>query len=170
MNPYTALGAVLLALGLFFGGEHVGHTRGVNAQQVKDQAQFDQINAGITAAKAKANEIYRQAQDANLALATERDQLKTTLEAERETNRVTTDSLRSKYSAASLRFKLTQNSGYGAGCGSAKAPGADSSVAAAPPVVQLPDKIAADLRQLTFDADTIVDNYRECYGYANKVR
>ena len=100
MNPYLIIAAIVLLVGSWVGGNHVGHIGGMNAQKVADQARFDKINADITQQKAEASEKYRTAQENNLALMNERDQLKTTLGQEHEQNRVNTAALRDKAGAA----------------------------------------------------------------------
>lgn len=167
MNPLVYLVAALVILVAGFGsGFHVG----ANEQKVSDQVQFDAVEQKLTDQKAEANAQYRKDQDANLALATERDNLKTTLEKEHETNRIATDTLRNKYAVASLRFSAGQSSGLGGSCRGAQSAGIDPASPSAAPVVQLPDEIAASLRQIVFDADTLADSYRECYGYAQQVK
>ena len=143
---------------------------GINEQKVADQARFDKANNDIAEQKAQANAAYRAFQEHNVALMVERDQLKTTLEKEHEKNRIATDALRNKYAAASLRFAASQGAGSGDGGRSAQGAGIDSASSSAAAVVQLPDQITADLRRLSFDADELADNYRECYGYAQRVK
>ena len=169
MNPYIILGALVSAIALFSGGFMAGKHYGTTTQKVADQAEFDKINNERTAQKAEANKLYRQAQSDIIALQAERDTLKTTLETERETNRKATDDLRTKYSGLSLRFRA-QSARPGANSGSTACPGTGPASAAAAPVLQLPDSITSDLRQLALDADKLRDDYAECYGYAKKVR
>ena len=170
MNPYALIVAIVLAVALWFGGDHAGHKRGINAQKVADQRQFDQINAEREQQKATANVIYRKAQDDNLTLMVERDQLKTKLEKEHATNQKATDDLRTRYSGLGLRFTTDQGAGLGLSSRSAQGAGTDPASAIAPAFVQLPDALAADLQQLTFDADRLADDYRKCYGYATQVK
>lgn len=167
MNPLIYLVAALAIFTAGFGG---GHRVGTNAQKVADQAQFDQINADLTEQKATANAVYRKFQENNLALMVERDKLKTNLEKENEAHRVATAALRDKYAAVGLRYSAAQDAGHWPGGGSPTGAGADPASPAAPAVVQLPDPIATNLRRLTFDADTLADNYRKCYGYASQVK
>ena len=167
MNPLIYLVAALAIFAAGFGG---GHRVGTNSQKVADQAQFDQINAVLTEQKATANAAYRTFQENNLALMVERDQLKTNLEKENEANRVATAALRDKYSTVGLRFSTTQDTGHWPGSSAAQSAGTDPASPPAPTVVQLPDKTAADLRLLTYDADTLADSYRKCYGYASQVK
>jgi hypothetical protein len=54
------------------------------------------------------------------------------------------------------------------GCGG-RAGSAEGNAAGAdgPAVVQLPDAVAGDLRQLAFEADRLKDEYATCYRYVN---
>lgn len=167
--PYRILGALLLVLALVSGGYTYGHHNGANGQKVVDQVQFDKINQGITDQKAQANTLYRNAQDANVALMAERDQLKTTLEKEHANHQAATAALRDKYAGLGLRFNA-EAPRLGNGGGSTQRAGTDPASASGPAVIQLPGEITENLRRLAFDADQLADDYRECYGYAEKVR
>lgn len=169
-NPWFILLFVLMLVGAFAGGEHIGNVRGTDAQKVADQKQFDTIEAERTTQKAEANALYRKAQDANLALMTERDQLKTTLGEQDAKNRKATLVLSASLATLKLQFRSAQSAGDRADGGSAKSSAANPACAESAAVVQLPDKVASDLRRLTFDADALADDYRLCYGYATKVR
>lgn len=143
------------------------HHEGALAQASKDQARFDQINADLVKQKHDANAILSRAASDALALAEERDELKTKLETEHAQNETTTRALQSKYAGLRLKF---QSSGCGpSGSGSVpQAPGA--AILAAPAQCVVPDKIAADMGQLAADADTLADNYRLCYSYVTSVK
>ena len=170
MNPYFIIGFVLAIITAGVGGCTYGHGTGVDEQKAADQLQFDKYNQDITDQKTKANALYRKAQDDNLALMTERDQLKTTLEKQHAINQAATAALRDKYFGVGLRFSARQTAGFGSGSGSAQGTGTDSAGAEPAASVQLPGEIAANLRRLAFDADQLADDYRKCYGYAEKVR
>lgn len=170
MNPYLIIGALIALAAAFFGGDYLGHGRGIDEQKVEDQKQFDQINDGLAKQKAEANTIYRQAQADIITLQTERDALKTTLENEREAARKTTDDLRTKYAGLSLRFKSAKTAGDRGNSAGTQSAGSNPAGPAAASVLQLPDQVAVDLRQLAFDADTLKDDYAKCYGYAEKMK
>lgn len=169
MNPYFIVGFVLAIIIAGVGGCTYGHGTGVDEQKVADQTQFDKLNQDITDQKTKANALYRKAQDDNLALMTERDQLKTTLEKQHAINQAATAALRDKYFGVGLRFNA-ESPRLGNGGGSTQGAGTDPASAEPATLVQLPGEIAADLRRLAFDADQLADDYRKCYGYANQVR
>jgi hypothetical protein len=170
MNPIVILIIGLVWLGSLIGVGKWQHTAGVTAQKVADQKEFDKINEKLADQKTEAAGILKTKNAENLALMVERDQLKTTLEKNDAINKAATAALRDKYFGVGLRFQPAQAAGRWLGGGSAQGAGLDSSGAAAAAFVQLPDKIAGDLRQLVFDADTLADAYRKCYGYAEKVR
>lgn len=169
MNPYLIIGALLALAAAAGGGFYEGHKTGIDGQKVADQAQFDAINAGLTKQKADAAALLAQANADNAALAVARDTLKTTLETEREKNRAATDSLHTQLAGVGLRFRA-QGAGCGASGGGTQAAGTDPAAAQSSAVVQLPDALAASLRQLAYDADKLRDDYALCYGYATQVR
>ena len=172
MNQYIIIALVWLSslLGVGVWQNHSGHVAGVNAQKVSDQVQFDKINQERADQKTAANAEYRKVQDENLALMADREAFKTTLEKEREKNRIATNALRDKYSSVGLRFATGQGAGLGRCSCSTQSPGANSPSSDGPSVVQLPDKVTSDLRQLEYDADTLADEYRKCYSYAQQVK
>jgi hypothetical protein len=171
MNPIGVIGVILVALGIGFGSYHSGHSNGVAEQSVKDQKQFDDINEKLTKQKAEASTLYKTLADQVIAKQAADDEFKTQLEKQREIYRTDTDALRRKYAATSLRFTTTTAQdprGGGGGGGSPQGAGAEATTAEGPTVVQLPDQITADLRQLTLDADFWLDEYRACYTWANR--
>lgn len=118
--------------------------------------------------KIKAEAILAEKSAKNVALMVERDALKTKLEKEDAANRKTTDDLRARYATRSLQFVSSQRCGpSGGGTGSAAA---DSSGNDAATIIQLPDEIARNLRQLANDADKLADDYKKCFNYANSVK
>lgn len=146
------------------------YNAGATEQKVADQAQFDDINQALADQKSAAAAILKARNAENLALMVERDQLKTHLEKTREDNRKVTTATRDRFAGLGLRFKPAEAAGRGCGRGSAAAGAAGPATPDAAAAVELPGKIASDLRQITFDADTLADEYRKCYGYAEQVR
>ena len=167
MNPYFILAFVLALAGAGAGGYMTGHRAGTNAQQVADQAEFDTINAGITAQKAQADKLYREGQATIIALQIERDQFKTNLEKEHAAHQKATDDLRNSYAHVGLRFATGQTSGLGGGGGLSQAAGGNTASATGATVVQLPDETASALRGIAYDADRLADDYRLCYEYVS---
>jgi hypothetical protein len=170
MNPFLIIVIGLVWLGSLAGVGKWQYIAGVTAQKVADQVQFDVINQKLADQKTEAAAVLKRSNADNLALLVERDRLKTTLEKEYATNQATTAAARDRYAGLGLRFQPAQVAECGSGGGSAQGASADSAGAGASASVQLPDEIAGDLRQIAFDADTLADNYRKCFGYAQKVK
>lgn len=163
MNPYLILWFVLSIVVSGAAGFSSGHRSGVTDQKAADQVQFDKINRDTVEQKAQANALYRQQQDANIAMMLERDQLKTKLEKQHAIDTANTAALRDKYTGLGLRFTAeAPRLGNSSGC--AKSAGIDPASAETSAIVQLPDALAANLRRLAFDADQLADDYLECYG------
>jgi len=170
-SPWLILIFVLAVAGAGISGYRMGHTNGVNDQKVADQGEFDTINKKLADQKTEANAKYRAAQDANLALMTERDRFKTQLEQADVKKRNEINALRTQYAGNSLRFQLKQiDRGCGTSSGSAQATTAVPSGDDATTFVQLPDQIAGNLRQLAYDADQLNADYKTCYDYANQIK
>lgn len=169
MNPTLILAAILAVIATFGIGFSSGRHAGIVDQKAVDQVQFDKINRDTAEQKTQANALYRKKQDDNLALMLERDQLKTRLEKQHATNQANTAALRDKYTGLGLHFTAeAPRLGNGSRC--APSPGADPASNEPAAVVQLPGEIAENLRRLAFDADSLADDYRKCYGYVEQVR
>lgn len=170
-SPWILLAFALALMGVGMYEHSEGVDSGIERQKVADQREFDSVNAKLAANKAEAAEILRKAQAANVAVMAERDALKTKLEEERQANEKQNRDLRARYAELKLRFTIPSDRGSRDG-GASPAPATGDAPGAASPgiVVELPDKIAADLRQLTFDADELRTAYAVCYGYATTVR
>lgn len=156
--------ASLAGVGWF--AETDGHASGVTSQKVVDQKQFDAINRQLDAQKAEAGALLKKANADIVAAMAAADSFKTQLERDSETRKAEIDTLRRSYAGRSLRF-ATSSKAAGCGAGSSGASGAEG--AAAGPdgsaVVQLPDQVTADLRQLTVDGDVLKSEYRKCRDY-----
>lgn len=173
MNPYVIIGALVAALALGGGGYWYGASVGRAKQEVADQAQFDAVNAKLAAQKAEAATQLAAVNARVLATLTERDALKTKLLTEKDTHDQVTAVLRGRYAALRLRVAVpgaAQAGGGGGGGDGAGGAGGDAARSAGAALVQLPDAVAGDLRQLAFDADRLRDDYALCYGYATQVR
>jgi len=180
VNPlYKLLGAAALVAalvyGLYLAEQHVegqGYIRGVTFQKGEDQKVIDKVNKDLDDQRSQANLKYRQLSEAVILAQQATDAFKTQLEKAREINRNEVDTLRRKYNTASLRFATTSPT-TGQGCGgrgdgpSGEA-GPTTGAGGAVTVVQLPDKITGDLRQLVVDADRLRVEYATCYAYVNR--
>ena len=167
MNPWVILALVLAFLGVggssFMYGDHVG-TLG---QQVKDQKQFDQINADIAKNKVIADAIYRNAQAIIIQQAADRALSDNQREKERQTDAKTNSDLRAKYDATILRFHTTKTPGPG-NCGTnTNSPGTSTTGDSGTVEVQIPDEIARKLRSIVFDADSLSTDYTLLYNWAH---
>ena len=167
MNPGVILALVLAFLGVggssFMYGDHVG-TLG---QQVKDQKQFDQINADIAKNKKIADAIYRNAQAIIIQQAADRALSDNQREKERQTDAKTNTDLRAKYDATILRFRAPQTSGLG-NCGAnTNSPGTGTASNSGTVEVQIPDEITRKLRSIVFDADSLSTDYTLLYNWAH---
>jgi len=161
----TAL-TVLVALGLSIVGFAYGAKHGKNSQKAADQIQFDKINAERTAQKEQAAATMQKAQQEIISLQAERAAFNARLEKVHADNAAAIDALRSQLATRGLRFRAPQGAGNRS-CSAnpqGSAPSAPSSAPAT--VIQLPDSIARDLRQLTFDADQLSNEYRKCYAWS----
>jgi hypothetical protein len=165
MNPYIIIAVLLAIAGAFAGGEIDGQKRGDADRVIADQKQFDAINAKITAQKAEANSLLEKAQADIITAQAAADSFKTQLEKDSETRQTQIDTLRRQYAGVSLRFKSSQAPGCGA---SGAITNSTQGTAASPnggAVIQLPDQVTADLRQLTVDGDNLISEYKKCRDF-----
>ena len=167
MNPWVILALVLAFLGVggssFMYGDHVG-TLG---QQVKDQKQFDQINADIAKNKVIADAIYRNAQAIIIQQASDRALSDNQREKERQTDAKTNSDLRAKYDATILRFRTTKTPGPGDCSGNSSGSSSSTPGDSGTVEVQIPDEIARKLRSIVFDADSLSTDYTLLYNWAH---
>lgn len=166
-NPWTWLIAFGIAAGLVVGGVHYGTKVGIDSQKAADQSIFDDYNASIAKQKVEANNKLRDKNAEIVATLVERDNFKSQLETEHVKNTEITNKLAAAYSAYSLRFRAEENSrrgNGGSGSGDAKNQGPGNATTT---IVQLPDEITRNLRQLAYEADQLNDDYKLCYGYVH---
>ena len=169
MNPTLIIIALVSAGVIAFGADQFGYNRGITEQKVADQKVIDEVNVQLEANKAEAARILLDRNTEILALVAARDQAKNVLEAEREKTRQSDAADRAKYNALSLRFKSVKNSAS-RDCGtSTGGAGIDPAAAESTEVVQLPDQVAGDLRQLAFDAQELNGDYAKCYAFAQQI-
>lgn len=181
MNPWTIVVALLLAISLAGGGYYKGHKNGMNEQAVADQklitaanqrAQgiIDGYNKQIADQKATANQMAMSQREEVIALQAERDKFKSQLGAKHAENQTLTRRLADAYAAYGLRFRTTIESGWcGDGAGVRQDSQGQSAGAPGTAVIQLPEALTRNLRQLVREADELNDDYKLCYGYVNKV-
>jgi hypothetical protein len=171
MNQYLIILLVWLAslVGVGLYANSKGHASGVNEQKAVDQLAFDKINEERTHQAIEANAIYRGAQERIIALQVERDKLKNKLGAEYVANQKATADLADEYARRELRFRAPSARPGADGAG-ADSSGSDAASAPAGPVVQLPETVTRDLRQLAKDADDLKDAYGLCRDYVTQVK
>jgi hypothetical protein len=150
-----AIAAVLLALGAA-AGFYPEHLK-LEATIAQQEATLQKINADN--ATALANYQKQETQ-----LATDRDSFKTQLEQQYEANQQTTAALQLKYNTLSLRYRASSKPGANSNSAASTAPSA-----AEAPIIQLPDSVTINLRQLAADADALNDSYKLCYSYATGI-
>lgn len=165
MNPYALLGGLLIWLASVAGVGYWQHGAGVADQKATDQVEFDAINTKLARQKDQANVMYRAKADEVIALQAANDKFKHDVEVEREQHRAESDALRTRYAGLSLRYSAAQAAGSGGGGVRPDGAQADPASASGAAVVQLPDSVAAGLRQLAFDADQLKADYGACYAY-----
>lgn len=168
LNPWVLLGGLLLVLSLCAGSAYEGHKIGVNAQKAEDQQQFDAINQKLAEQKAAAAQQYRDKQAGIIARQHDQEVFKANLEKEHVKNQDTSNRLRDAYAAYGLRFRAAESAGSGDSDRCPEGPGAGCAGNASAAIVQLPEALTRNLRQLAYDADRLNDDYRLCYGYVNK--
>lgn len=168
INPWVILGVVLAIGAANVEGRWEGHKAGVNAQAMVDQKAIDAVNAQIADNKAEAASKLRDAYAENVRLQGLQDAFKHKLEIEHVANQEKSNKLAAAYSAYSLSFTRTIDSGRGDGSGDSSADKTKSASAQQTEDVQLPDQITRDLQILTKDADDLNDDYKLCYGYINQ--
>lgn len=169
MNPTLIIIALVSAGVIAFGADRFGHNRGITEQKVADQKVIDEVNAQLEASKAEAARILLDLNAEILTLVTARDQAKNVLEAEREKARQSDAADRAKYNALSLRFKSVKNSAS-RDCGTnTGGTGINPTPTEPTEIIQLPDEVTSDLRQLAFDAQELNGDYAKCYAFAQQI-
>lgn len=178
-SPWTIVAGLLLAISLVGGGYYKGHKNGANEQAANDQKLItaandrmqgiiDGYNIQIADQKAIATKKAIEQRDQVIALQTEREKFKKQLGEQHVKNQDLTNSLHRVYSAYSLRFRVEpESAGCGYGAGSCEGAEGRSSGNACASIVQLPEALTRDLRQLAKDADELNDDYKLCHGFSN---
>ena len=170
----VALVLSAMAYGFYRAEAHVeykGYVRGADAQKAIDQKIFDAINKELGDAKETASRVYRELANKVLAEAARADAFKTDLEKARAINRNLTNDTARQLAGVRLRFAAESSAASaacgpgGGGTGSSQAAPASN---AGPAACELSAKAAGTLREIVFDADTLRDDYRLLYEWANR--
>lgn len=169
LNPWTYMAALLAALAIFAAGHGIGHKTGTNAQKVTDQAEFDRINAALTAQKALAQASLNSANQANAQRREDVGKTIAQLEKTHAENQKLTDRNRALLDAYQLRWRAAESAGSWGGSTNPETDpgGATSSSAAAE--CQLPKPLAESLAGILLDADRLRDDYALIYDERHAV-
>lgn len=174
MNPYGLAikwgTAIALVLSVIAGIGYYGHKqylRGkseVEALWKSDRAQWE---SALAKQKGEAAAELQVATAKALAAERANADLKAQQEKDYAQHQAVTAALRRDLSTERLRFvAVAPSPGRGDGGGGTVPEAGNPASAAATAYVELPDSIAASLRQLAYEADQLADNYRLCYAYA----
>lgn len=168
MNKYLIIGIIII--GLMTGSYFFGHSVGTDTQQIKDQVEFSRIDKERTKQKEDAAALLDQEVKKGIALTNQNQELIAQGVKDHEAFRKTTADLNHKYSTLKLRFATTSTSTGSCSNSTTIQSGETISGTPSASVVQLPDSITNDLRQLTENADTYLGWYRKCYKYVEEVK
>jgi hypothetical protein len=167
-----ALIALVVCMGLVTGGMYYGHTRYREGVRVT-KLEWDTDRATWQAA------LDKQKHDAlQLLVSTQADVDAANLKAQKlaaqkdkdyATYMQSTADLARQYQSRELRFRTQAAPAprCGSGGGPAVSGAASQAQPAAGTVVQLPDPVASNLRQLTVDADNLRNAYSRCVAAVN---
>jgi len=166
--PSSAMALLLTVVVSASAGAYLGFDYGTSKQKAADQHEIDKVNKVIAENKVKANAAYRAEASKVIALQSQLAAFKYKLEKSHVQNQETTNRLRDAYSAYGLRFRVEDDARrWGSGSGPSTTEGSTPGDEGAK-IVQLPEEITRNLRQLSFEADQLNDDYKLCYGYVNR--
>ncbi len=149
---YLILIALAISLVASFG---FGYRTGGNAVKVEYQSLIDtQKNEA---------EALRERNDKEIeAKNKENEAIKATIEKERQSNVKKTNDIRNQLNASGLRFKPSTSGASGAD----KVPSQDgTSSNSGAAKIELPASITADLRELAYDCDTLLNDYEALFNF-----
>ena len=155
-------------IGSLLAASYVAYDLGQDSQKAKDQVIFDQVNADLAKQKKEAASLLNSLQQKIIDAQAESAKFKHQLEIQRAQHNETVTALRTEYAASGLFFDSPQSAGCGSSGGSTGGSQGDPSSTCPTSRVQLPDSIAADLRQLVYEADKLAVEYETCYNYINR--
>lgn len=147
---------------------YVGYDLGQDSQKAKDQVIFDQVNQERADQKEQASKMLASLNQQIIEAQAETAKFKNQLEKQRAQSNETVNNLRAQYASASLYIPASQSAGDRGGSGSTSGSQGDTTGANGATNIQLPDSIAADLRQLVYEADKLAVEYETCYNYINR--
>ena len=165
-NPWVIIGIIGLWLASLVSVGFWQHGAGIDAQTLVDAKEFKRIDDERTEQKRVANVTLRKALEKNIAVQLANDKRAQEQEKENAKLKADFDDIRRKYVGVGLRFPAAESPGHRPGGASALPAGTDTAVPAAAAVLQLPDSVTANLRQLAYEADQVTANYDRCYQFA----
>lgn len=167
-NPW----AILIVLGLVasagIAGYADGRDSGVNAQYKIDQTAIDKVNSELAANKAEAASKLKASYQLILSKNLENEALKSSYEKERQKNVENNRKLYNANAAIKLYVRALNPVGRDSSGGSVSN-GPSSASNSGTTLVQLPDEVARNLHNLTFDCDSLSSDYKVLYDYAHNV-
>ena len=165
------LGVACLLVGIACGGLYYGHTRYVEGVRVTRLAwDTDRATWQTALDKQKRDALALLVQTQADVDAANEKAVKVAAQQEKDyaTYMAGTAALAAQYATHGLRYAAPSESARrGASGGSAVSPAASAADAPARTVVQLPDAIGRNLRQLTVDADNLRNAYGLCVQAVN---
>jgi len=164
---YRIIAFLLTTIAIFFAVGYAGYDYGYKTQKLKDQVIFDQVNKEREEQKQEAAILLASLQQKIIEAQAESAKFKNQLEKQRAQHNDNITALRIEYATGGLFFEAPVHSGCGRSGGSTGGSQGDPSSACPTSRVQLPDSIAADLRQLVYEADKLAVEYETCYNYVN---
>ena len=149
-------------LGVLLGA--AGFRMGFMYEKAASDTAINKLNAQINTEHTQATTLLQQETNKVIAKQQELDTLKTTLEKNYAIRLKTVSDSFTKHSGDSLRYRAIPGPS-GAGSGAAQGGSGSSVAASAGDVAVLPGPVAAGLRQLALDADTLKVEYQKCYEW-----
>lgn len=168
-SPWKIIAAMLIIISLCAASLAAGHSIGKNAQKVADQAEFDKINAALTAQKALAQSALNSANEANAKRRVEVGKTIAQLEKTHAENQNLTDRNRTLLDAYQLRWKSAESAGRGGSGANTETDSGGAASSAASATCALPRALAQSLAAILTDADRLRDDYALMYDERRSV-
>lgn len=165
---YRIIAFILATIAIFSAVGYAGYDYGYKTQKLKDQVIFDQVNKERGEQKQEAARVLEDMQQKIIEAQAESAKFKNQLEKQRAQHNDNITALRIEYASGGLFFDAPVHSGCGSSGGSTGGSQGSSSSACPTSRIQLPDALAAALRQLAYEADKLAVEYETCYNYVNR--
>jgi HAMP domain-containing protein len=155
---YKLLALIVLLAAVAGGAAYTMHRLDVT----QEQADMAAVQKKLDQQQIDAATALRQAQEHITELAQANLKTNNQLEAQHEDYQRQIVALRHQLDASKLQYRAPATTGGGSGSTVPTPDGVPANVTAA--IVQLPDSITIDLRQLAEDADALNADYQTCYN------